>query len=83
MDSKAADLNFSAIASQFSSKFLFFSSKNSFEFQLENLRNTTEIRFAANGFQSIPTTIDVLPKPIVAGFDVWLDYHRHYTNEVR
>jgi ABC-type transporter Mla maintaining outer membrane lipid asymmetry ATPase subunit MlaF len=48
--------------------------KNAFEFQLENLRNTTEIRFSANGFQSIPTTIEVLPKPIVAGFDVWLDY---------
>ncbi len=48
--------------------------KNAFEFQLENLRKTTDIRFSADGFQSIPTTIEVLPKPVVSGFDVWLDY---------
>jgi hypothetical protein len=48
--------------------------KNTFSFELENLRENTNIRFSADGFNSIPYLIKVYPKPIVSGFDAFLIY---------
>lgn len=48
--------------------------KTSFKYVFRSLKEDVQFRFWANKFYSVPYTINVLPKPLVTRFDVWLDY---------
>jgi len=46
----------------------------SFEYTFNNLQNTTRFRLLANGVSSKDYVLEVVPKPVIAGFSVTLDY---------
>jgi hypothetical protein len=48
--------------------------KNLFTYQFINLQKSTSFQLTANGFHSKEYTIDVVAKPIVAGFEVFCTY---------
>ncbi|HRG87375.1 MAG TPA: DUF4175 family protein [Chitinophagales bacterium] len=48
--------------------------KDLFTYEFVNLQKTTPFQFAANGFRSKEYVIDVVAKPVVAGFEVACDY---------
>ncbi|MFN8309351.1 MAG: DUF4175 family protein [Chitinophagales bacterium] len=49
-------------------------SKNNFSHDFVNLQHSTSFHFTANGFRSKEYSIDVIPKPVVSGFEVAADY---------
>ncbi|NNC83347.1 MAG: DUF4175 family protein [Flavobacteriales bacterium] len=48
-----------------------------YSYQLRNIQENTVLQFEAGGFNSVPYTVKVLPKPILLGFQVTLDYPRY------
>ncbi|MCB0736903.1 MAG: DUF4175 family protein [Bacteroidetes bacterium] len=48
--------------------------KTNFKYSIKKIDATKQIQFSAAGFESIPYTIEVLPRPFLKGFEVVLDY---------
>ena len=46
----------------------------SFKYTIRQIQEETSLRFYGGGFSSKEFVIDVLPRPVVSGFDVELDY---------
>lgn len=49
----------------------------SYSYVVKNLQEDQTFLLEADGFTSVPYTIEVLPKPILLGFQVTLDYPRY------
>lgn len=49
-------------------------SANLFTYEFTNLQKSTSFRFTANGFNSAEFKLDVVARPVVAGFEVACDY---------
>ncbi len=49
-------------------------SNTSFTYTFHNLQRSTSFRLLANGFESKDYELDVVPKPVVTGFNVTLNY---------
>ncbi len=48
--------------------------KSSFTYEFSNLQKATEFQLSANGFHSKEYTLQVVAKPVVAGFEIKCDY---------
>lgn len=48
--------------------------QNLFTYEFVNLQKSMPFQFEANGFQSKEYTLDVVAKPVVAGFEVYCNY---------
>lgn len=49
-------------------------SKSKYEYTFSNLQKDLDFKLNASGFDSKGYQLEVLPKPMIIGFEVWLDY---------
>lgn len=55
--------------------------KNRFSFRFKNLQKSIEFRLLADGYESRPYSIEVIPNPVITSFETFLSYPSYLKKE--